>query len=50
MVRHPVDRMVSNFYFVRNPSRWVAREVGLAIIRAAREEINFWMVDCVLIS
>lgn len=50
MVRHPVDRMVSNFYFVRNPSRWVAREVGQAMIRVAQEGFTFWMVDCVVIS
>ena len=28
MVRHPVDRIISNFYFVRNPSRWIGREVS----------------------
>ena len=27
MVREPVDRMVSNYYFVRNPRRWEGREV-----------------------
>jgi len=26
MVRDPVDRVVSNFYFVRNPSRWEKKE------------------------
>ena len=29
MVRDPVSRVVSNFYFVRNPRRWQGREVDL---------------------
>ena len=28
MVREPVSRAVSNFYFVRNPRRWQGREVS----------------------
>jgi hypothetical protein len=28
MVREPVDRLVSNFHFVRNPRRWAGREVA----------------------
>ena len=27
MVRDPVDRLVSNFYFVRSSGRWINREV-----------------------
>jgi len=28
MVRNPMERIVSNFYFVRNPSRWRGRETA----------------------
>ena len=31
MVRDPVSRAVSNFYFVRNPRRWQGREVILRV-------------------
>ena len=27
MVRNPIERVASNFYFARNPSRWKQREV-----------------------
>ena len=28
MVRDPVERIVSNFYFVRSPGRWKSKEVA----------------------
>ena len=32
MVREPVSRAVSNFYFVRNPRRWQGREVSWVLL------------------
>ena len=28
LLRDPVERIISNFHFVRNPSRWIGREVS----------------------
>ena len=46
MVRDPVERIISNFHFVRNPSRWIGREVSpkksWIAKKSANQPIQIW--------